>query len=90
MLLRLLVDEFDPESRYPYLPSWTEIVRQLTEGRGPIYFPAPEVGQDSYQRMRSKIARLFASPIIRPESRLLVNERLRDFDTKYRYTYSAV
>lgn len=89
LLLRLLIDEFDPGRPYPYVPSWPEISDGPSDGGGPLVFPPAETHADAYSNMRRKIAVLFASSLVDRTPGPSMDRKLEAFDRFYGYRPGA-
>ncbi len=86
MLLRLLIDEFDSDHAYRYIPSWEEMSSHVPNGHGQLVFPSSETQGPAYESIREKIGALFSSSLVKKGGRNSINRKLEAFDKYYGYT----
>lgn len=85
LLLRLLIDEFDPGRPYPYVPPWADIAAGPSVRNGPLVFPPAETHADAYRSTRRKISVLFASSLVDRTKGPSMDRKLEAFDRFYGY-----
>jgi len=88
MLLRLLIDEFDPRGGYRLIPTWEAMVKQIQERQGPVSFPPSNTHSPAYRNMRKKIGSLFSSSLFTKTGRDSIDQKLKPFDLYYGHNLS--
>ncbi len=83
MLLRILIDAYDPDGDYRRVPPWNEILGALRTGHPRLAFPSASVGGAAYLQTRSKIVRFLDLPLVSETLRQSITRRLAQFDDVY-------
>jgi hypothetical protein len=87
MLLRILIDEFDPGGHYPRVPSWAELVGAIGSTNSRIGFPDAPSGRDAYFEVRSKLDRFLDLPMVSSDGKAGITRRLARFDEIYQWDH---
>ncbi len=89
LLIRLLVDAFDPENDPADLPSAADLAKGITDGTQPAIYN-DETATEKYPEFRNKLEELLQSGVVSPERVSVMRERIAAFDRAYRWHADSV
>lgn len=82
LLIRLLVDLFDPAGDDPHLPFVTDLVRGLSDASAKVHYTSAAAASN-YAEFRGKLAELLAGELLSPGQRDLTASAVAPFDAHF-------